>query len=119
MLGLCRGEKAKATLNAVVGYDDNYTVAALSFGGYTTSFANSFKDDDGMANITKKIGQVKSVIAVCSLLQAMYKKYNDEGGRSSEAVRSAAVKAALGKAPKSGAQAVHKRIYDAANSMVQ
>lgn len=113
LLSLCRSAKAKATLDAVTAYDDNYTVAALSFSGYSTSLSDTFKTDETMAEATGKVAAAKNALTVCNLLQNMYKKYPDES------VRSSAVKTALGKVPKSGTYAIHKRVFGLANAMVQ
>lgn len=75
LLKLARGWETKSLLSALAEYDDNAALASLGIAAYsaTTDLAEMFKTDDAMSDIFAAIARARSTIAVCSLLQAMYK----------------------------------------------
>lgn len=112
LLQIARGQQGKSVLGLIAQYDDNLSLATQCFKDFSATFADTFKGDAPMQRATKMVAHARSAIALCNLLQCMYKKYPSDEARASS------VKDALQTAPKSGPIAAHKKLCEVANRML-
>lgn len=108
LLKLARGSAARHLLQAVGFFDDAMRVAGTSFAGWNGGVEASFKDSDEWQTSDKVVAEGRAMLAICNLLQEMYKK--------SSAAREDMVKGALAKLSKKWP--FNKEVLEAANKMI-